>query len=56
MCILCRGDFFTEPLPSDYRGIHRDWWEEFMKYNVEIDSGAVINMPGFIKLVRAFKS
>jgi hypothetical protein len=43
-------------LPSDDRGIHRDWREGFMEYNVEIGFGAVINISGFIKFVQSFKS
>jgi hypothetical protein len=34
VCIRCRGNvFFTQPLPSEDRGIHRhtDWREIFMK-------------------------
>jgi hypothetical protein len=42
----------TEPLPSSERGEytcrHKDWWEGFMKYVVEIGSGAMIYIPGFI--------
>jgi hypothetical protein len=28
---------------------HTDWWEGFMKYDVEMDSGAMIYIPSFIK-------
>jgi hypothetical protein len=28
---------------------HTDWWEGFMKYVVEMGSGAVIYIPSFIK-------
>jgi hypothetical protein len=29
---------------------HIDWWEGFMKYVDEIDSGAILYMPSFIKI------
>jgi hypothetical protein len=48
----CRGNVFTEPLSSNDRGYtyrHTDWWEGFMKYAVEIGSGALIYIQIFIK-------
>jgi hypothetical protein len=45
VCILCSGNVFTEPLPSnDMRATHtdRDWCEGFMKYAAEMDSDAMI--------------
>jgi hypothetical protein len=38
-----RGNVFTEPLPSNnkrHTNRHTDWWEGFMKYAVEMGSGA----------------
>jgi hypothetical protein len=29
---------------------HTDWWEGFMKYTVEVGSGAMIHIPSFIKI------
>jgi hypothetical protein len=58
MCIRCRGNVFTEPLPSNDRGYtcrHTDWWEVFMKYAVEIDSGAMIYIPSFINIDSVFR-
>jgi hypothetical protein len=45
MFIHCLSNTFTEPLPSNYRDMHRhtDWYEGFMKYAVEMDSGAMIH-------------
>jgi hypothetical protein len=37
--------FFTKPLPSNEKRnkcIDTDWWEGFMKYAVEMGSGAMI--------------
>jgi hypothetical protein len=33
-------------------GVHTDWWEGFMKYIVEMGSGAMIYeyLPSFIKI------
>jgi hypothetical protein len=58
MCIRCRGKVITEPLPSNDRGIFftepltgndrgntyrkADRWERFMKYGIEMGSGAMI--------------
>jgi hypothetical protein len=53
MCIRCHGSVFTEPLPSNDKGLHiqhTDWWEWFMKYATEMGSGAIIYIPSFIKL------
>jgi hypothetical protein len=58
MCIRCRGDDFTELLPSSDRGATHtdtDSWEGFMKYAAEIGSGVMIHIPIFI-LVKVFKS
>jgi hypothetical protein len=41
MCIRCCCNVLTEQLPSNDRG-HTDWWEGFMKYAVEMGSGAMI--------------
>jgi hypothetical protein len=39
-CISCRGNMFTEPLPSnDSRDRHTDGWEGFMKYAIEMGLG-----------------
>jgi uncharacterized RmlC-like cupin family protein len=27
---------------------HTDWWEGFMKYTIEVGSGAMMYIPGFI--------
>jgi hypothetical protein len=37
---------------SDRRDIHTetDWWEGFMKFAVEMGSGAMIYIPSFIKI------
>jgi uncharacterized RmlC-like cupin family protein len=49
MCIHCRGKVFIDPLPGNiYR--YTDWWEEFMKYTVEMGSGAMIYIPNFINI------
>jgi hypothetical protein len=52
MCIRCRGNVFTEPLPSSDRDIHTDidWWERFMIYAVGMGLGAMIYIPSFIKI------
>jgi hypothetical protein len=46
---------FTEPLPSNDRGYTYTYtytdWEEFTKYAVEMDSGAVTYIPNFMKIV-----
>jgi hypothetical protein len=42
---------FTEPLPSNDRGIHMrhtDQWEGFMKY--AMGSGAMIYISSFVKI------
>jgi hypothetical protein len=51
-CISCRRNVFTEPLPSNDRVYtHTDTglWEGFIKYAVEMGSGAIIYIPSFIK-------
>jgi hypothetical protein len=45
MCIRCRCNIFTEPLPSNDRMdtyTDTDWWEGFMKCAVETGSAAMI--------------
>jgi hypothetical protein len=57
----CHGDIFIEPLPSNNREIFTkplpgnnriptdtDLWEGFIKYDVEMGSGAMIHIPSFI--------
>jgi hypothetical protein len=39
---------FTEPLPSNNRGIHL--LQGFMKYAVEMGSSATVYIPSFIKV------
>jgi hypothetical protein len=51
---------FTEPLPSSDRGdtntdTQADGWEGFMKYAVEMGSGAMIYIPSFIYWLRHSK-
>jgi hypothetical protein len=41
MCIRCRGNSFTEPLPSNI-DMQTRWWETFMKYTAQISLGAII--------------
>jgi hypothetical protein len=48
LCIRCRGNVFTNPLPSNDRGIHR-LWEGFINYAVKMGSGAMIYTASFIK-------
>jgi hypothetical protein len=41
------------PLPGNDRGFtyrHTNWWEGFMKYAVEMGSGAMTFIPSFIKI------
>jgi hypothetical protein len=42
--IRCRGNVFTESLPSNDMGtdVHTDWWEEFMKYAIYMGSVTMI--------------
>jgi hypothetical protein len=44
-------------LPSNDKGIHiqTDWWEGFIKYAVEMGSGAMIYIPSFKKIVSAIQ-
>jgi hypothetical protein len=35
---------------GEYTHRHTDWWEGFMKYAVEMGSGAMIDIPSFIKI------
>jgi hypothetical protein len=51
-CLAMKGGIhFTKPLPSnDRRYTHTDWWEGFMKYIIEMGSGAIIYIPSFIKI------
>jgi hypothetical protein len=72
VCVRYRGNFSTEPLPSNDREIftepspylatiggytyrHTDWWEGFYNSAVEMDSGAVIYVPNFIKIGSGFQ-
>jgi hypothetical protein len=53
MCIRYRGNVFTEPLPSNDKGIHIQTHRPmggFMKYAVEMGSGAMIYIPSLIKI------
>jgi hypothetical protein len=47
-------------LPINDRGIftyrHTDWWKVFMKYAVEMGSGAMIYIPSFIKTGSAIQT
>jgi hypothetical protein len=54
--ICCRGNVFTEPLSIKNCWVHvgTDWGEEFMKYTVEMDTGAMIYIPNFIKIGSGF--
>jgi hypothetical protein len=50
LCIPCRVNVFTEPLPSNEWGYtHTDCWEGFVKYAVVMDSGAMIIHTKFHK-------
>jgi hypothetical protein len=49
VCIRCPGDVFTKPLPSNIH-ILTDWWKAFIKYAVEVDSGAMIYISSFVKI------
>jgi hypothetical protein len=59
VCIRCRGNIFNEPLSNNDRGIHiyrrTDCWEGFIKYTVDVGSGAMINIPSLIKIVSAIQ-
>jgi hypothetical protein len=70
VCIRWRGNVFTEPLPSNNRTIfteplpatigryiyrYTDWWEIFMKYAVEMGSGAMMYVPSFIQIGSAIQ-
>jgi hypothetical protein len=52
--LLLRVFVSTEPLPNnDTRGYtyrHTDLWEGFVKYAIEMGSGATIYIPSFIKI------
>jgi hypothetical protein len=53
VCTSCRGKVFIETLSGNYkRYTHRntDHWEGFMKYAVEMGSGAVIYIPSVTKI------
>jgi hypothetical protein len=53
LCLtMKRGIHFTKALSSNDRRIHRhtDWWEEFMKYAVEMGSGVMMYILSFIKI------
>jgi hypothetical protein len=50
VCIPYSGNVFTDPLPSnDWRDTYTDGWEEFIKYALEMGSGAMLYAPSFIK-------
>jgi hypothetical protein len=53
VCIRCRGNILTESLPSNDKGIqilaHR-LVRGIFKYTVETGSGAMIDIPSFIKI------
>jgi hypothetical protein len=46
---------FTEPLPwndmQEYTYIQTDWWEGFIKYDVEMGEVAMLYIPSFITIV-----
>jgi hypothetical protein len=51
--LRCSGNMFTEPLPNNDRGDthkHTDLWERFVKYAVEMGSGAMIYVPSLINI------
>jgi hypothetical protein len=53
VCIRCRGNVIRGRCLvtiGGYRYRHRDWWEGFMKYAVEMDSGAMIYIPSVIEI------
>jgi hypothetical protein len=51
VCIHCCVNIFTELLPSNNRGYpYTDQWEQFIKYDVEMNSGDMTNIPTFIKI------
>jgi hypothetical protein len=53
VCIHYHVNVFTKLLPSNDRGTHTDtgWWEAFMKYTIQTDSGAMMYeyIPSFMK-------
>jgi hypothetical protein len=71
VCIRWRCKVFTEPLPSNDRGICseslpsnergykyrlKNWWDGFFKYDVQMGSGATIYITKFLKnLAQPFK-
>jgi hypothetical protein len=58
VCIHGRGDVFTEPLPRNDKGFtyrHTGSREGFMKYAIEMGSGVMIYIPGFIKIGSAIQ-
>jgi hypothetical protein len=55
VCIHCRGKVFTEPLPSNGRGINIQT-DRFMKYAVEIGIHIhMIHIPSFIMIGSAIQ-
>jgi hypothetical protein len=53
VCIRCRGNVSTEPLPVNARGIHIQIYrltEGFIKYAVEMGSGATTYILSFINI------
>jgi hypothetical protein len=60
-CLAKKGGMhFTEPLSSNDRrnthNRHTDCWEEFMKYAIEIGSGAMMYIPSLVNIGSGFKS
>jgi hypothetical protein len=53
----CDGNVFTEPLPSNGRGLHIQTHRlmGFVKYALEMGSGAIIHIPYFIKIGSAIQ-
>jgi cytochrome c oxidase assembly factor CtaG len=58
VCIRCRGNVYTEPLPTNYREYthkHTDWLEVLMKYTVEMGSCVMLYVRSFIKIGSAIR-
>jgi hypothetical protein len=53
MCICCPVTFSPSrglATNGGYAYRHTEWWEGFMKYAVEMGSGAIIYIPSFVKI------
>jgi hypothetical protein len=53
VCIICGGKVFIEQLPCNNTEMHIEThrlMEGFMKYAVEMGSGAMIYIPSFINI------